>query len=138
MLAAELKKFSAEVRLAHKTTRAAYPSPGTPVAPPTQTPPERSLFPFRRRLCPLCTAAAEQTFSSDGIESRSLQRCHGRSTARAGRLQQHSTVFAQPFPHGDACGAKKQLRTAGRSASELPTTGVYTLVENMCAMFTRL
>jgi hypothetical protein len=107
MLAAELKKFSAEVRLAHKTTRAAYPSPGTPVAPPTQTPPERSLFPFRRRLCPLCTAAAEQTFSSDGIESRSLQRCHGRSTARAGRLQQHSTVFAQPFPHGDACGAKK-------------------------------
>ena len=36
------------------------------------------------------------------------------------------------------CMRKKQLRPASRSASELPTTEVDTLVENVCAMFTSL
>lgn len=88
--------------------RAGYPSPGTPVAPPTHTPPCVRFSRFQRRLCPLCTAAAEQTFNSDGVESRGCGPCDGRSKARAGRRrQQHSAVVAQPFPHGDACGAKK-------------------------------
>ena len=110
MLAAELKKFSDGVRPTFESERD-LSLPAHLGLIPHPLVPRRFPFPEPPAFCVPCIAAAEQTFGSDGIEFRGLQRCDGRFAARTGRgrrRRQHMrAIVAQPFPHGDARRAKK-------------------------------